>query len=276
MDKLSGYRALVTGASSGIGADIARSLARRGVALVLVARRGDRLRALADELAKDHGVAIDVIAADLATPGAAAEVWQQASRGGDIDILINNAGFGHFREFGAVAVERELEMLRLNIGVVVELAHAFVAANAHRDRRRPAYLMNVASIAAWQATPNFATYAASKAFVRSFSEALFYEQQGRGIVVSCLCPGGTTTEFHAVSGAGDYGRLANASMLSSADVAEAGVRALLGGKKTLVTGALNKVACTLTGMSPRGLASRASRWVMGLPKTDALPPSTRR
>jgi short-subunit dehydrogenase len=266
MNKLSGYRALVTGASSGIGADIARSLARRGVGLVLVARRDDRLRTLAAELTAAHGVAAEVITADLAAPGAAADVWRRASAGGAPDLLINNAGFGVFQKFGTIAIERELEMLRLNISVVVELAHAFVTAHRDRTPDRPAYLLNVASIAAWQATPHFATYAASKSFVRSFSEAMYFECRDRSVVVSCLCPGGTVTEFHAVSGAGDYGRIANASMLSSATVAEAGVQALLRDKKTLVTGTLNKISCLLTGMLPRGLSSRASMLVLGSPK----------
>ena len=271
MGELSGYRALVTGASSGIGADIARALARRDCALVLCARREDRLAALADELRGAHGITVDVIAADLTAPGAVPAVWQRALERAPVDILINNAGFGHFRRFGEVPVARELEMLQLNINAVVELAHAFVAAHPRRDRNRPAYLMNVSSIAAWQATPNFATYAASKAFVRNFSEALHYEHRDGGIVVSCLCPGGTITDFHAIAGAGDYGWLANASMLPAAAVAERGVRAMLRGKKTVVTGVLNKLACFFTGLSPRGLASRASMVIMGAPRPGALP-----
>lgn len=274
MGELSGYRALVTGASSGIGAEIARALARRGARLVVVARREDRLRALAAELTAEHGVEVEVVTADLGAPGGALEAWQRATAGGAIDVLINNAGFGHFRPFGSVAAERELAMLQLNVAAVVELAHAFVAAHAGRAPERPAYLMNVSSIAAWQATPNFATYAASKAFVRNFSEALHYEQRGRGVVVSCLCPGGTVTDFHAIAGAGDYGWLANASMLPAATVAEKGVRALLRGKKTLVTGVLNKLACFFTGLSPRWLASRASVFVMGAPRPGALPVQT--
>jgi hypothetical protein len=269
--ELSGLRALVTGASGGIGADLARSLARRGAALVLAARRTDKLEELAAELRSAHGVTAEVVAADLAVPGAAAELWQRATAGGPVDILINNADFGHFRPFGDVPVEREREMLQLNITALVELSHAFVAAHRDRPPSKPAYLMNVASIAAWQAVPNFSTYAASKAFVRSFSEALFYEQRGKAVRVHCLCPGGTHTEFHATAGAGNYGWLANASMLPSAAVAEQGVRAMLRGKKTLVTGFLNKLSAFFTGMAPRWLASRASMRVMGKPRRDALP-----
>ncbi len=274
MSELSGYRALVTGASAGIGAEIARSLARRGAALVLTARRGPELEALAAELRAAHAVAVEVLVADLAAPDAARPLWERATAGGAVDILVNNAGFGHFRPFGEVAVTREAEMLRLNILTVVELGHAFVTAHRDRPPGRPAYLLNVASMAAWQPVPNFSTYAASKVFVRNWSEALTLEQRGTGIRVTCLCPGGTVTEFHATAGAGNYGRLANASMLPAAAVAEAGVRALLRGKKTVVTGVLNKLSCFLTGLAPRWLSSRASTWVMGKPRRDALPART--
>lgn len=272
MAELSGHRALVTGASGGIGAEIARSLARRGADLVLAARRADKLTALADELKAAHGVKADVIVADLAAPAAAGALWGEATAGGKtVTILVNNAGFGHFRAFGEVPIARETEMLQLNMIALVELAHAFVTAHRGRPADQPVYLMNVSSIAAWQAVPHFSTYAASKAFVRSFSEALYYEQRGRAVRVHCLCPGGTTTEFHATAGAGNYGWLANASMLPADAVAEAGVRAMLRGKKTLVTGVLNKLSAFFTGMLPRWLASRASMRVMGKPRREALP-----
>jgi short-subunit dehydrogenase len=274
MAELSGLRALVTGASGGIGADVARALARRGAAVVLAARRTDKLEALAAELRAAHGVTAEVIAADLVEPGAAAELWQRASAGGAVDILINNAGFGHFRPFGDVPVAREREMIQLNVTVLVELSHAFVTAHRERPPSQPAYLMNVASIAAWQPVPHFSTYAATKVFVRNFSEALHYEQRGRAVRVHCLCPGGTHTDFHATAGAGDYGWLANASMLPSAKVAERGVRAMLRGKKTLVTGTLNKLSAFFTGMVPRWLSTRASMRVMGKPRPDALPAKT--
>jgi short-subunit dehydrogenase len=274
MGELNGQRALVTGASGGIGAEIARALARRGAALVLCARRAAELEQLAAELRTDHGVTAEVIVADLSVAGAAMAVWRQAAAGGAVDVLINNAGFGHFRPFGDIALERETEMLRLNIIALVELSHAFVDAHRDRSRERPAYLMNVASIAAWQPVPHFATYAASKVFVRNFSEALYLEQKGKGVRVHCLCPGGTHSDFHATAGAGDYGAIANASMLPAAAVAEKGVRAMLRGKKTLVTGVLNKISCFFTGLMPRGLTSRASMIVMGKPKGGALPAST--
>ena len=270
--QLGGHRALVTGASSGIGADIARSLARRGADLVISARRRERLDALAAELAAAHGVAVDVVVADLGRPEGAARLWAAATATRPVDLLVNNAGFGHFRPFATVDAARDAEMLQLNVGAVVELCHRFCDA---LPAGAPGWILNVASIAAWQAAPNFATYGASKVFVRSFSEALHYELAPRGIKVSCLCPGGTHTEFHAIAGAGDYGAIARASMLPSAVVAEKGVRALLRGKKTLVTGVLNKIACFLTGLAPRGLSSRASVFVLGAPKRAALPERTR-
>jgi len=269
--ELAGHRALVTGASSGIGADIARSLAARGADLVVSARRADRLEALAAELRAAHGVAVDVVPADLGVPGAAAALWAAATAARPVDLLVNNAGFGHFRPFADVDVARDTEMLQLNVGSVVDLCHRLVAS---LPAGGPGWILNVASIAAWQAAPNFATYGASKAFVRSFSEALHYELKPRGIKVTCLAPGGTHTEFHGIAGAGDYGAIARASMLPSEVVAEKGVRALLRGKKTLVTGVLNKIACFLTGLSPRGISSRASIVILGAPKTAALPERT--
>jgi short-subunit dehydrogenase len=271
MRQLGGHRGLVTGASSGIGAELARALAARGADLAITARRADRLEALAAELRAAHGVAVDVIAADLGQPGAAAALWTAATATRPVDLLINNAGFGHFRAFTDVPAVRDSEMIQLNVTSVVELTHAFLA---DLSVTSPGWILNVASIAAWQAAPNFATYGATKMFVRGFSEALHYEVKARGVKVTCLCPGGTHTEFHAVAGAGDYGALARASMLPSANVAETGVRALLRGKKTVVTGLLNKLACFLTALAPRGVSSRASTFILGAPKPAALPERT--
>ncbi len=270
--RLTGRRALVTGASSGIGADLARALARRGAALVLTARRGDRLDALAAELRRDHAVATTTVALDLAAPGAVDTLWARATADGAIDVLINNAGFGHFRRFVDVEPDRDAELLALNVGAVVALCHHF--AGAHRDRPAGAptvYLMNVASVAAWQALPHFATYAASKVFVRSLSEALHVELRAHRIVVTCLCPGGTRSEFHALAGAGNYGRLANASMLDAAVVAERGVRAMLRGERTVVTGTLNRISTLLAGLAPRSVATWMGGRVLGRPRPEALP-----
>ena len=266
---LSGKRALVTGASSGIGAAVARELAARGCALVITARRVDRLAALAEDLGKAHGVDVRVIGEDLGAPGGEERVWSEAASGGAIDVLVNNAGFGHFRPFADVDAARDVEMLQLNVASLVALCHRFVEQKLARG-----WILNVASIAAYQSVPFFASYAASKAFVRNFSEALHYELRPRGTTVTCLCPGGTHTEFHGVAGAGDYGAIANASMLSADKVASIGVRAMLRGKKTVVSGVMNKLSCFFVRFVPRGVASRAAVWVTGRPKTAQLPDRT--
>jgi len=268
MSSLQGHRALVTGASSGIGRALAEALARRGAALVLTARRQPELDAAAAALRDAHGVAVETIALDLAAPDAAATLWQRATADGPVSMLINNAGFGQYRRFAEVDPARDAELIALNVAAPVALAHAFVAATAPTPRR---YLLNVASIVAWQAIPHFATYGASKVFLRNFSEALHYELAPRGVGVTCLCPGGTRTEFHAVAGAGDYGRVSRAAMLDAAPVAEAGVRGLLAGKKTVIPGKLNRLSCFFTGLLPRGLASRSAARMLGEPRDAPLP-----
>lgn len=269
---LAGRRALVTGASSGIGAAIASKLAARGADLAITARRADRLRATADTIAAAHGVRVDVIAADLGAADGAAQVWDAAIAGGAVDFLINNAGFGYFRPFATVEWARDAELIQLNITSLLALCHRFVAHHRKNPPDHKVRIMNVASTVAFQAVPNFAVYAASKAFVRNFTEALFYELRGSNITATCVCPGGTSTEFHAAAGAGNYGKLANASKMPADDVAEIGVRAMLRGKKTVVTGFVNKLSCAVSGLAPSGLSARGAMFVLGAPQAqDALP-----
>src|SRR4051812_7383073 len=234
-----GKRALVTGASSGIGAAIARELAALGVELVLTARGRDALDAVAAEC-RARGVRADVVIADLGRPEAAAALWAAARALGAIDIVINNAGFGYFRPFRDVAWPREAELLQLNITSLVELSRRFI--DDRRGAAGRAYLVNIASIGAYQAVPHMAVYASSKAFVRNFTEALHDELRGTPISATCICPGGTETNFHAAAGAGNYGWLANASMMSAAAVARTTVAAMRAGKRNVVPGVLNKLA----------------------------------
>lgn len=272
MADLTSKRALVTGASSGIGAAIARRLAAEGVALVLTARRRDALEAVAAECTQ-LGARVDVIAADLGAPGAAAALWAAATASGPIEILVNNAGFGYFRAFASADAARDAELLQLNIASLVELTRSFVAARAREPGR--AYAVNIASIAAYQSTPNFAVYAASKAFVRNFTEALHDELVGSPISATCVCPGGTHTEFHAQAGAGDYSWLANRSMLSADAVAAVAIRAMRKGKRTVIPGVLNKLACWSVRLVPRRFASWMSGRVLGRPRAGALPERSR-
>jgi short-subunit dehydrogenase len=271
MSELTGKRALVTGASSGIGAAIARELAALGVDLVLTARRRDALDAVAAACTA-RGVRVDVITADLGRPGAAATLWTAARAIGPIDLLINNAGFGYFRPFRSAAWQRDAELLQLNITSLVELARAFVAARGDAPGR--AYLVNIASIAAYQAVPNMAVYASSKAFVRNFTEALHDELRGTPITATCVCPGGTETNFHAAAGAGNYGWLANASMMTAEAVARVTIAAMRKGKRNVVPGLLNKLAAWSVRLAPRRIAAWASSRVLGTPKTAALPDRT--
>jgi len=266
MSELAGLRALITGGSSGIGAAIARELAARGARLVLTARR----RAQLDEVAAScHGVQVDTIAADLGRDGGADAVWTAATQGGPVDILVNNAGFGAFRPFAQTERERDAEMIELNVTALVRLSKEFVVACG--DRR--GYLLNVASIGAYQSVPNMALYAASKAFVRNFTEALHDELRGGPVSATCVCPGGTKTAFHAAAGAGDYSWIANASMMSAEAVARVAVQAMLARRRTVIPGLVNKLSCWGVRVVPRRLASWLAQRVLGTPRL-ALPPRT--
>jgi short-subunit dehydrogenase len=259
MAEIRGLRALVTGASSGIGAAIARELHARGASLVLTARRRPQLDALAAELG-----GAEVIAGDLGQPGGAASVWSAASTR-PVDILVNNAGFGYFRPFAEIDWQRDAELVQLNITALVELSKRFVAQGSGK------YLVNIASIGAYQSVPNMALYAASKAFVRNFTEALHDELRGT-TNVTCICPGGTKTEFHAIAGAGNYSWIANASMMSAEQVARITVRAMLANKRTAIPGFMNKLSCWGVRLVPRRFASWMARRVLGKPRPGALPP----
>jgi uncharacterized protein len=260
MAELSGKRALITGGSSGIGAAIARELAARGATLVLTARRTAQLR----DVAATCGNA-ETIVGDLGKPGGADAVWSAAIAHGPLDIVVNNAGFGAFRAFANTEATRDAEMIELNVASLVALSKYFVA------QQRPGYLLNIASIGAYQSVPNMALYSASKAFVRNFTEGLHDELRGTQTSATCICPGGTKTAFHEQAGAGDYSWLANASMMSAEAVAAISVRAMLARKRTVIPGLVNKLSCWGVRLVPRRFASWMSQRVLGKPKL-ALPP----
>lgn len=195
---LSKQTALVTGASSGIGAVFAGELARRGANVVLVARRADRLEELAAKLASGHGVSATAIAADLAKPGAARALADDvAARGITVDVLINNAGFGTHGPFTSLDPERLTESISVNVTALVELTRCFLPGMVERGRGA---VVNVASTAGFQPLPYFAVYGATKAFVVSFTGALWGELSGTGVCALALCPGATQTEFFEVAG----------------------------------------------------------------------------
>jgi short-subunit dehydrogenase len=250
MVELKGRTALVTGASSGLGVDFATILAERGCHLVLVARREDRLQKLAGELRERHGVQVHVIALDLAPLGAAQALYDRVrALGVTVDVLINNAGFGVYGPFVDVPWEREQEMLLLDVIALVHLTKLFV-----RDMvaRNSGYVLQVSSIGAYQPSPTYGTYSASKAFVLSFGEALSYELRKTNVKVSVLSPGVTETEFLDVAGQ-KRSLFQRLSIMKSRPVAEIGIDAMLAGKPSKVAGAMNALTAWSLRFVPRRL-----------------------
>lgn len=246
-------RALVTGASSGIGQAFARILAAAGTDLVAVARDEGRLRALAEELSP--GVEVEVVVADLADRSQVARVADRLEAGeGPVDLLVNNAGFGHVGEFIDLDPLAEASVIDVNVAAMHRLAHAAGTAMSARGRGG---ILNVSSVAGFAPSPRAATYAATKAFVTSFSEALHVELGPYGVVVSCLCPGLTRTEFQQRAGR-DVDGVPDALWQSAEDVAKAGLRGLAKGRAVVVPGAQNKAMRTMIKASPSGLVRRVS------------------
>jgi short-subunit dehydrogenase len=198
---MTGYRgsvALVTGASSGIGAAFATELASRGADLVLVARSADQLTARAKQLSSKHQVQAHVITADLAVPRAAEQVRDEVERRGlQVDLLVNNAGFGSAGRFDELAAERLRREIAVDVSAVVDMTHAFLPGMV---ARRKGGVINIASVAAFQPSPYMAVYSAAKAFVLSFSQALWAEQRGNGVRVTAVCPGPVRTNFASALG----------------------------------------------------------------------------
>jgi short-subunit dehydrogenase len=246
-------RALITGASSGLGEEFAIQLAREGFALVLVARREDRLQAVAERARKSGAPEAVVLAADLSRPEAPAEIHRRlADEGVAIDWLVNNAGFGTRGRFDRAPLDRELEEINLNISSLVALTRLFIPAMVER---RSGIVVNVASTAAFQPVPWMATYAATKAFVLSFSEAIAEELRGSGVTVTALCPGPTRTEFQQVAGVADSAFPSFAYMDAATVVREA-IAAARSGKSVKINGMINTVMAESTRIAPRSLVRR--------------------
>jgi short-subunit dehydrogenase len=247
-------RALVTGASSGIGVAFARALKGRGERLVLVARRRDRLEALAAELGEDPS---SVLVADLASPHGAAHVAAEAARRGFvIDLLVNNAGVGHTARFHEEPADRIASMLDLNVRAVVEMTRAFLPAMVERGQGR---IVNVASNAAFQPVPFLTVYAATKAFVLSFSEGLATELEGTGVRVQALCPGLTRTEFLEMAETHTQGLLVNRMpTMTAEDVVRASLRGLDRGRVRVIPGFSNRALAAAQGLVPRTWVRRVA------------------
>ncbi|HEV8677952.1 MAG TPA: SDR family oxidoreductase [Stellaceae bacterium] len=251
--------ALVTGASGGIGAALARELARHGYDLVLAARGVAAMEALAGDL-RALGAEATVVAADLAQPGAARELADEIERRGlAIDVLVNNAGLGAAGRFDRIDPGRIGEILQVNIVALTELARLVLPGMIARGRGR---VMLVASVAGFQPGPRMAAYFASKAYVLSLGEALAYELRGTGVSVTVLCPGATATRFFEVAGA-DHSLMARRlrRMMRAEDVARLGYRSMARGRRVVVTGMMNRLLA---------LAGRYAPHRITLPVTDLL------
>jgi len=255
--ELQGQTALITGASSGLGADFARQLARHGCNLILVARRAERLHELRAEISATQNVAVECYATDLVAPHAPQRLYAQLQQAGwQVDVLINNAGHGLYGQTWSLPWEQLHHMLELDIVVLTHLTRLFVADMVTRGR---GYVLQVASLGAFQPTPTYAAYAAAKSYVLSFGEALHYELRSTGVTCTVLCPGVTRTEFFTVAGQQltAYQRM---TMMDSATVARIGIRAMLQGRSSVIAGRLNSLLAGGTRLMPRQvLAAIAAR-----------------
>lgn len=248
---------LITGASSGIGEAFARKLAERGHNLLLVARSEDKLIALCNELGRSKRIHAQYVAMDLAEPDAAARLFEETQqRGLEIDLLVNNAGFGSLGDFAKLDLARELDMVDLNVRALVDLTNRFLL--PMRERKSGA-VINVASTAGFQPVPFMATYAATKAFVLSFSEALWEENRPYGIGVMALCPGVTDTNFFAAAHMQKPpGRVAQ----TPDQVVDTALRGLKRGKAHIISGWTNFFMIESERLVPRSLSARVAGTVL--------------
>ena len=253
-----GSTALVTGASSGIGLAIARGLAERGHGVTLVARRRDRLEKLAEELSADHGVRTEVIAADLADPAGRDQLAEQvAANGLDVEILINNAGFGIYEPFASAGRDRELQQLGILVDAVVDLNARYLPQMLERGRGA---VLNMSSTSAFQVLPGNGTYAAAKAYVLFHSEALTEETRDTGVTVTACCPGPVHTEFQEVGQPLLMDGMPKFVWIDAERAAEDTIKAMEKGKRTVIPGPRRVRAFFAPNrMAPPGLALAVAR-----------------
>jgi hypothetical protein len=253
------HTALITGASGGIGYELAKLFARDHYNLVLVARSADKLNQVAAELQSQFGVAVKTVALDLAAVPAPQFLFDQLQREGvTTDILVNNAGFGAFGEFASMPEQEILGQISLNITALTHLTRLFLPPML---ARRSGKIMNMASTAAFQPGPLMAVYYATKAYVLSFSEALANEVAGSGVVVSCFCPGATDTNFQKRAGMENSRLFKKIGAMNVEVVARDGYRGLTAGRSVVISGAQNWLVAESVRFAPRKLVTAISRWV---------------
>ena len=259
--------ALITGASSGIGEQFARRMASAGFNLIIVARRLDRLEALAKELEAAHGVDVQPIQSDLSKPGAA-RLLKAAIRDVEIDTLVNNAGFGHIGPFVGEKYEAMTDEITVNISVLTQLTRIFLPSMIERGSGT---IINVASTAAYQPIPNMAVYAATKSYVLSFSEGLWSEVRGTGVNVLAISPGPTETEFFGVA----QGKSIGKQMATVSDVVDLALKtAARGAHPSMIVGRKNHIQAVVARFVPRKMVLKVAGKMMqsDLAKLDAVDP----
>jgi uncharacterized protein len=252
-----GQTALITGASAGIGVDLAECFAKGGYDLIVTARSELALQDVAKRINATYGVKVELINGDLGLINAGARLASEiARRGLTVDVLVNNAGFGHTGAFAAEPKDPQLGMVDLNVRALVELTHIYLPGMIAKKRGG---VLNVASTAAFQPGPLMAIYYASKAFVLSFTEALWEETRGTGVHVTALCPGPTESKFHGRAGT-DKTRLTKAAKpMTSMAVAQIGYNAFQSNKRVIVAGVQNKVLIAVTRLTPRAALLKVVR-----------------
>lgn len=249
--------ALITGASGGIGLELARLCAKGGHDLILVARNGPKLEELGKYLTGMYGVRTEVVVADLSSPAAPRAIMDEVTaRGMGVDVLINNAGFGDWGLFGRGDLSSQLAMIQVNITALTELTRLVLPRMVTQRKGR---ILNVGSTAGFAPGPLMAVYYATKAYVGSFSQALAEEFRGTGITVTVLCPGPTRTGFAAVAGLGDSNLFNGPNVMAVEPVAEAGYRGMMRGTAVVVPGLLNKLLIFSIRTAPRWLLVRVTR-----------------
>jgi short-subunit dehydrogenase len=241
---------LITGASSGIGLELARCFAADKSTLILVARTTDALETLAAELRREHGIKVHVVTADLSLTETPDKIFSDLQgRGIEVDVLVNNAGFGLLGTFASLSLPRQLEIIQVNITALTSLTGRFLPGMLQRKRGG---ILNVGSVAGFLPGPNMAVYYASKAFVLSFTEALAEETAGSGLTINVLCPGPTESNFGTVSRGGKV-RPVQAPKMSARVVAKHGHKKFRAGKVVAVPGILNRLFAFAPRISPRSL-----------------------
>jgi uncharacterized protein len=249
--------AVITGASGGIGLEIAKLFVKAGHNVVLVARSADKLNALAESLQKEYSGTVLVLPKDLAAPDASSEVFDWCTQKGlQVDYVVNNAGFGDYGFFHESDWPKQEQMIQLNINTLTQLTHLFLPGMVARKKGR---ILNVASTAAFQPGPTMAVYFATKAYVLHFSEAISNELKGTGVTVTALCPGATESGFQAAA-AMEESRLVKGKRLpSSAEVAQYGYKAMMAGKVVAIHGFLNTLLVTGVRFAPRNIVLKMAR-----------------